>query len=98
MSQTIREMEAKIQLEEKVIAEMAQQHGEIETAITRIAEQVQRQDTFNEGVRASFTSVAKRLGSTKTTSEKWCGSSRHTRSTSSKPARRPKRWRRESTR
>ena len=45
-----------------MIAEMAQQHGAIDAAIAQIAEHVQRQDTFNEGVRASFTSLAEGIG------------------------------------
>ena len=40
-----------------MFAEMAQQHGAIETAIAQMMEHVQRKNMFNEGVRASFTSL-----------------------------------------
>ena len=62
MIKTIQEMRAKIELQDKMMAEMAQLHGAIETSIAQIVEQVQRQDTFNEGVRASFTSLAEEIG------------------------------------
>ena len=61
MSRTIREMRAKIELQEKVIAEIAQRDNAIEIAIKQIGEQIQRQDTFNEGVRASFTSLSEEV-------------------------------------
>ena len=51
-----------IELQDKTMAEMAQHHGAIETAIAQIVEQVQRQDAFNEGVRASFTSLSEEVG------------------------------------
>ena len=47
---------------EKMIAEMAQRHGAMENTIVQIVEQLQRQMSFNEGVRASFTSVAEEVG------------------------------------
>ena len=62
MKTAIQEMRSKIELQEKAIVEMAKRHGAIETAIAQIVEQVQRQDTFNEGVRASFTSLAEDVG------------------------------------
>ena len=62
LKRVLQEMEAKIELQEKTIAEMAQRHGAIETTITQIWEHVRRQDTFNEGVRASFTSLAEEVG------------------------------------
>ena len=58
LKRAIQEMEARIELQGKTMAQIAQRHGEIETAIPKIWEHVQRQDTFNEGVRASFTSVS----------------------------------------
>ena len=45
-----------------MIAEMAQRHGAMEITIAKIAEQVQRQISFDEGVRASFTSLAEEVG------------------------------------
>ena len=62
LKKALREMEEKIDLQGKMIVEMAQRHGAIEIAITQIWEQVRRQDTFNEGVRASFTSLAEDFG------------------------------------
>ena len=62
LKKTLQEMEAKIDLQERTIAEIAQRHGEVETAIPQIAERVQRQIAFNEGVRASFTSLAEYVG------------------------------------
>ena len=44
------------------MAEMAQRHGVIETTIAQIAEHVQFQIIFNEGVRASFTSLSEEIG------------------------------------
>ena len=62
LKRVLQEMEAKIELQERTIAEMAQRHGAMETAIVLIAEQVQRHISFNEGVRASFTSLAEEVG------------------------------------
>ena len=62
LRKVLREMEAKIELQGKTIAEMAQRHGAMETTIAQILEQVRRQDTFNESVRASFTSLAEEVG------------------------------------
>ena len=62
LKRVLREMEAKIELQGKTIAGMARRHGAIETTIAKIAEHVQRQIAFNEGVRASFTSVAEEVG------------------------------------
>ena len=42
--------------------EMAERHGAIENTIAKIAEQVQRQIPFDEGVRASFTGLAEEVG------------------------------------
>ena len=58
LKRVLQEMEAKIERRERTIAEMAQQHGAMEITIAQIVEHVQRQVSFNEGVRASFTSVA----------------------------------------
>ena len=58
MSKTIQEMRAKIELQEKALTEMHQRHCAIEAAVAQIMEQVKRQNAFNEGVRASFTSLA----------------------------------------
>ena len=55
-------MEAKIELQEKTNAEMAQLKGAIETSIAQNAEHVQLQNMFNKGVRASFTSLAEEVG------------------------------------
>ena len=55
-------MEARIELQERTIAEMAQRHGANEATNAQIAEHVQRQDTFDEGVRASFISLAEEVG------------------------------------
>ena len=62
LKRALQEMEAKNELQGRMIAEMAQRHGAIETAIAQIAEQLQRQMSFNEGVRASFTSLAEEVG------------------------------------
>ena len=62
LKRVLREMDAKIELQGKMIAEMAQQHGAMEITIAKIAEHVQRQMSFNEGVRAPFTSVAEEVG------------------------------------
>ena len=98
LKRALQEMEAKIELQGKMIAEMSQRHGAIEITIAQIAERVQRQDSFDEGVRASFTVWWRRLESTKTTSEKWCESSKPTRSTWQRLVQRRKRWRNTSTR
>ena len=44
------------------MAEMAHRHGAIKAAIAQISEQLQRQIAFNEGVRASFTSLSEEVG------------------------------------
>ena len=62
LKKALQEMEAKIELQERTMAEMAQRHVAIEITISKIVEQVQRQDSFNEGVRASFTSVSEEVG------------------------------------
>ena len=62
MSKTILEMRAKTELQDKTMAEIAQRHGAIEIAIKQIGEQIERQHTFNEGVRASFTSLSEEVG------------------------------------
>ena len=62
MIATIEEMRANIELQEKTIAEMHQRYGAIEATIAQMVEQVQRQNMFNEGVRASFTSLAEVIG------------------------------------
>ena len=62
LKKALQEMEAKIELQGKMIAEMAQQHGAMEITIAQIVENVQRQVSFNEGVRASFTSLAEEVG------------------------------------
>ena len=61
LKRALQEMEAKIELQGRTIAEMSQRHGAIETTIAKIAEHVQCQDTYNEGVRASFTSLAEEV-------------------------------------
>ena len=61
LKRALQEMEAKIELQGRMITEMAQQHGAMETTIAKIAEHVQRQMSFNEGVRASFTSVSEEV-------------------------------------
>ena len=58
MSKTIQELRAKIELQEKKISEMSQRNGMIEGAIADIVEHVKRQISFNDGVKASFTSLA----------------------------------------
>ena len=40
MNTSTQEMRAKVELQERMIVEMAQQHGAIETAIAKISEQV----------------------------------------------------------
>ena len=55
-------MRAKIELQEKVLSELHQRYGAIEKAIAQMMEQLQRQNVFNEGVRASFTSLAEEMG------------------------------------
>ena len=62
MKTALQEMRARIELQERMIAEMAQRHGAMEITIAKIAEQVQRQISFDEGVRASFTSLAEEVG------------------------------------
>ena len=62
MSATIQEMRARIELKEKALSELRQRDDAIETAIKRIGEQIERQHTFNEGVRASFTSLSEEVG------------------------------------
>ena len=61
LKKTIQEMEARIGQQEKEITEMTRRNGAIETAIARIVEQLQRQISFNEGVRASFTSLGEEV-------------------------------------
>ena len=61
LKKTIQEMEARIGQQEKEITEMTQRNGAIETAIARLMEQLQRQISFNEGVRASFTSLGEEV-------------------------------------
>ena len=58
MAKTIQEMRTKIELQEKALTEMHQRQGAIEAAVAQIMQQVQRQNAFNEGVRASITSLA----------------------------------------
>ena len=61
MKTALREMRARIELQERMIAEMAQRYGAMENTIAQIVEHVQRQDTFNEGLRASFTSLSEKV-------------------------------------
>ena len=61
LRKALQEMEAKIELQGRTIAEMAQRQGAIETTIAQIVEHVQRQDSFDEGVRASFTCLAENV-------------------------------------
>ena len=61
MKRALQEMEAKIDLQERTIVEISQQHGAIEITIAKIAEHVQRQVSFNEGVRASFTTLSEEM-------------------------------------
>ena len=62
MKKALQEMRARIELQERTVAEMAQQHGAKETTIAKIGEQLQLQMSFNEGVRASFTRLVEEVG------------------------------------
>ena len=61
MEKALREMEAKLTLQENIVKEVLERCAVIETAIVRIAEHVQRQNVFNESMRASVAGLVEEV-------------------------------------
>ena len=58
LKRALQEMEARLATQENIARQVDERCARLETSVTQIVEQVQRQNMFNEGVRASFTSLA----------------------------------------
>ena len=71
LKRVIRDMEAKIALQENTIKEIVTRHLIVENAITQIAEHNQQQNAFNESARSSVTGGSTISRSTKNSSRKW---------------------------
>ena len=61
LRRALQEMETRLAFQENVARQMDERSVRLEAAITEIVEQVQRQNLFDEGVRASFTSLAEEV-------------------------------------
>ena len=81
MEKVLREMEAKLVLQENTVKEVLERCVVIETAILRIGEYVQRQNVFNESTRASVAGLVEEVGTTNGPLLRWRECSRATNST-----------------
>ena len=54
-------METRLAFQDNVAKQMDERCVRLEASFSEVVEQVQRQNLFNEGVRASFTSLAEEL-------------------------------------
>ena len=61
LKKALQEMETRLSTQENLARQAGERCTMLETAITQIGEQVQRQNLFNESVRASFTSLAEEV-------------------------------------
>ena len=58
LKKTLQEMATRLATKENTTRQVEERCTRLETSISQIVEQLQRQNVFNEGVRASFTSLA----------------------------------------
>ena len=61
LKMALQEMEARLSTQENIARQAGEWCTRLEASITEIVEQVQRQNLFNESVRASFTSLAEEV-------------------------------------
>ena len=61
LKRTVRDMEAKIELQENAIKHVVDRLLIVENAITQIAEHIQQQNVFNESARSSVTGVVEEI-------------------------------------
>ena len=61
LKRTVRDMEAKIELQENAIKHLVDRLLIVENAITQIAEHIQQQNVFNESARSSVTGVVEEI-------------------------------------
>ena len=61
LKKALQEMETRLSTQENLARQAEERCARLEASITEIVEQVQRQNLFNEGVRASFTSLGEEV-------------------------------------